>query len=214
MTCVFINTSVHVFCLHIRCTWHVPYMSCPIHVTYIKICILLGIFRGVECLGHRLCICPLQWKVKVAWSCPTLCNPRDYIVHGILQPKILEWVAFHFSRGSSQLNQGWNPGLLHCRWTLYQLSHKGRKSVPTSVDDTKQFPKVPDQVTLPPARPERSGQCTVALSFSFILMGAFWYFMVVLICSPLRINDVEFYCLLVLGMSTFVKWLLKLFAHF
>ena len=21
--------------------------------------------------------------------------------------------------------QGWNPGLLHCRWILYQLSHKG-----------------------------------------------------------------------------------------
>ena len=38
--------------------------------------------------------------------------------------------------------------------------------------------------------------------------------MVVLIYSPLRINDVEFHCLLVLGMSTFVMWLSKLFAHF
>ena len=35
--------------------------------------------------------------------------------------------------------------------------------MPTSVDDTKQFPKVPDRVTLPPARPERSGQCTGVL---------------------------------------------------
>ena len=33
---------------------------------------------------------------------PTLCNPMDYIVHGILQASILEWVAFPFSRGSSQ----------------------------------------------------------------------------------------------------------------
>ena len=33
----------------------------------------------------------------------TLCDPRDYTVHGILQAKILEWVAFPFSRGSSQL---------------------------------------------------------------------------------------------------------------
>ena len=41
-------------------------------------------------------------KVKVTPSCPTLCNPVDYIVHGILQAKILEWVAFPFSRGSSQ----------------------------------------------------------------------------------------------------------------
>ena len=41
-------------------------------------------------------------KVKVAQSCLTLCNPMDYTVHGILQARILEWVAFPFSRGSSQ----------------------------------------------------------------------------------------------------------------
>ena len=43
-----------------------------------------------------------QLKVKVAQSCPTLCDPMDYTVHGILQARILEWVAFPFSRGSSQ----------------------------------------------------------------------------------------------------------------
>ena len=43
------------------------------------------------------------WKVqvKVAQSCPTLFNPIDYTVHGILQARILEWVAVPFSRGSS-----------------------------------------------------------------------------------------------------------------
>ena len=41
-------------------------------------------------------------KVKVAQSCPTLCDPMDYTAHGILQARILEWVAFPFSRGSSQ----------------------------------------------------------------------------------------------------------------
>ena len=41
-------------------------------------------------------------KVKVAQSCPTLCDPVDYTVLGILQAGILEWVAFPFSRGSSQ----------------------------------------------------------------------------------------------------------------
>ena len=41
-------------------------------------------------------------KVKVAQSCLTLCNPKDYTVHGILQARILAWVAFPFSRGSSQ----------------------------------------------------------------------------------------------------------------
>ena len=41
-------------------------------------------------------------KVKVTQSCPTLCDPMDYSVLGILQARILEWVAFAFSRGFSQ----------------------------------------------------------------------------------------------------------------
>ena len=36
--------------------------------------------------------------VKVAQSCPTLCNPMDYPVHGILQARRLEWVAYPFPR--------------------------------------------------------------------------------------------------------------------
>ena len=43
--------------------------------------------------------------MKVAHSCPTLCDPVDYTVHGILQARILEWVAFHFSRDLP------NPGI-------------------------------------------------------------------------------------------------------
>ena len=44
-----------------------------------------------------------KWKkVKVTQACTTLCNPMDYTVHRILQARILEWVAFSFSRGSSQ----------------------------------------------------------------------------------------------------------------
>ena len=42
----------------------------------------------------------IYMKVKVVQSCPTLCNP--YTVHGILQARILECVAFPFPRGSSQ----------------------------------------------------------------------------------------------------------------
>ena len=41
-------------------------------------------------------------KLKVAQSHPTLCNTMDYIVHGILQARILEWVAIPFFRESSQ----------------------------------------------------------------------------------------------------------------
>ena len=41
-------------------------------------------------------------EMKVVQLCLTLWNPMDYPVHGILQARILEWVAFPFSRGSLQ----------------------------------------------------------------------------------------------------------------
>ena len=48
----------------------------------------------------------IKQKVKVAQSCPTLydpmgCTPPGSSVHGILQARILEWVAITSSRGSS-----------------------------------------------------------------------------------------------------------------
>ena len=40
-----------------------------------------------------------EWKsLSHVW----LCDPKDYTVHGILQARILEWVAFPCSRGSYQ----------------------------------------------------------------------------------------------------------------
>ena len=44
----------------------------------------------------------LKVKVKISQSCPTLWDPMNYTVRGILQARILEWVAFSFSKGSSQ----------------------------------------------------------------------------------------------------------------
>ena len=50
-----------------------------------------------------VCVCVCVWSdVKVAQLCPILCDPMNYTVHEILQARILEWVAFPFSRGSSQ----------------------------------------------------------------------------------------------------------------
>ena len=43
-----------------------------------------------------------ECKVKVTQLCLSLCDPMDYTVHGILQARIVEWVALPFSRGSSQ----------------------------------------------------------------------------------------------------------------
>ena len=64
-----------------------------------------------------------------AWSCLTLCDPMDCSlpgssVHGNSPGKdtrvgcyfLLQWIF---------LTQGSNSGLLHFRWTLYQLSHQG-----------------------------------------------------------------------------------------
>ena len=56
-------------------------------------------------------------KVKVSQLCLTLFYPVDYTVHGI--PPALSLIQGIF------LTQGSNPGLPHCRWILYQLSHKG-----------------------------------------------------------------------------------------
>ena len=52
---------------------------------------------------HWHYFCDLKWsEVKVAQSYLTLRDPMDYTVYGILQAKILEWVALTFSRESSQ----------------------------------------------------------------------------------------------------------------
>ena len=53
----------------------------------------------------------LKVKVLVSQSCPTLCDPMGCSlpgssVHGILQVRILEWVAILFSKGSFQLRDG------------------------------------------------------------------------------------------------------------
>ena len=51
--------------------------------------------------------CHCHFCVLVAQLCPSPCDPLgcslpEFSVHGILQAKILEWVAISFSRGSSQ----------------------------------------------------------------------------------------------------------------
>ena len=61
-----------------------------------------------------------KWKSLIrVW----LCKPLDYTVHRILQVRIVEWVAYLLQEVFP--TQGSNPGLLHCRQILHQLSHKG-----------------------------------------------------------------------------------------
>ena len=67
------------------------------------------VFSSHRCNPQPLGCCESERKVKgsVAQSCPTLCDPRDWSppgssVHGILQARILQWVATPSSRESSQ----------------------------------------------------------------------------------------------------------------
>ena len=71
--------------------------------------------------------CVQDVKVKVTQSCPTLQH------HGLYSP----WNSPGQNTGVGSLSllqrifptQGSNPGLLHCRRILYQLSHKGSPKI-------------------------------------------------------------------------------------
>ena len=61
---------------------------------------IITVFLFFCCFGFSL---PgVKVKLKVTQSCLALCDPMVYTVHGILQARILEWVAMPCSRGSSQ----------------------------------------------------------------------------------------------------------------
>ena len=72
--------------------------------------------------------------MKVAQSCPTPCDPMDYRVHGILQARILEWVAvsspakknvkFKFGKDSSYQ--------IIYSWANFSQSSGGGIAAPTS----------------------------------------------------------------------------------
>ena len=65
----------------------------------------------------------LSVYMKITQSCLILCDPMDYTVHGILQARIQEWVAFPFSKGSSQpRDQTRSPAL---QVDSLPLSHQG-----------------------------------------------------------------------------------------
>ena len=58
----------------------------------------MHVYVGLSCIAVHL---KLPQHYYLLWKWKTLCDPMNYSVHGILQARILEWVAFPFSRGSS-----------------------------------------------------------------------------------------------------------------
>ena len=71
----------------------------------------------------------MKWsEVKISQSRPTLCDPMDHTVHGILQARIPEGLAIPFSRGSSQPRD--QTQVSHIAGGFFiQLSHKGSPCV-------------------------------------------------------------------------------------
>ena len=68
-------------------------------LTILVWCILEKSSLGMGTFEFHVLRC--SWKSKnESHSVMSDCNPMDYTVHGILQVRILEWVAFSFSRGS------------------------------------------------------------------------------------------------------------------
>ena len=62
--------------------------------------------KGIWLIFYMLVPHPERKTILVSQLCPTHCNPMDCsppssFVHGILQARILEWIAMLFSRGSS-----------------------------------------------------------------------------------------------------------------
>ena len=68
-------------------------------------------------------------KVKVAQSCPTLCDPMDCIYSPWNSSDQNTGVGSHSLLQGIFPTKGSKPGFLHCRWTLYQLSHKGNPRI-------------------------------------------------------------------------------------
>ena len=74
---------------------------------------------------EEVCVCVCVCVCEVAQLCPTLCDtvdcsPPGSSLHGILQARILEWIAISFSRGSSQPRDGtWVSCIAGRRFTLY-----------------------------------------------------------------------------------------------
>ena len=79
------------------------------------------LLRKIQLCTHVLCCA--QSLAHVWFLQPPDCSPPGSSVHGILQARLLEWVAIPFSRGPFWTRD--RSCLLPCRQILYRLSHQG-----------------------------------------------------------------------------------------
>ena len=90
--------------------------------------------KPAKALQDRMKMKVLKVEVLVTQSCTTFCDPMDcslpgFTIHGILQARILEWVAIPFSRGSSQPRDqtwvSWIAGRFFTIWATRE-AHQDR----------------------------------------------------------------------------------------
>ena len=108
--------------LHIRCNTHYLYLY--LHILYILSWYILAVVMSdLQRRNFILTVC-----VLVIRPCPTLVTPWTVAHQAPLSmgfSRQESWSGCHALLQGIFPTQGLNPGLLHCRWILYQLSHKG-----------------------------------------------------------------------------------------
>ena len=137
----------YIQCLFFLCGEMYLYLCIPIYLS-----IYLSYF-----LKPRWGPCPFLVPAQSLQSCLTLCDPMDCTlpnssVPGILQARILEWVAVSFSRGSSRPRDWTQPSLLHSlplRWILYHWAiweaQRTNKYILNGVVETQSTINVPKE---------------------------------------------------------------------
>ena len=105
--CIWVSVSVYICVSVCVSIWACVYMSV---YTYVCVCLCICVICVCICVCVRTGVF-VYVNMLVAQSCWTLCksvdsSPPGSSVHGILQVKILQWVAIPFSRGSSQPRDG------------------------------------------------------------------------------------------------------------
>ena len=99
-----------------------------------KSCLLFYTHKSRETFSHI----SRRLLMLVSQPCPSFCDPMDssppgFSVHGILQARILEWVAFPFSRGASQpRDQTWVPCTAGSFFTIWVTEEAPETSNSTS----------------------------------------------------------------------------------
>ena len=103
--------------------WKLPYFCCVSRLFLLDtvFTIFFSLTVGTTTFNLEVCL--------VTQSCPTLCNPMDCSspgssVHGDSLGKNTGVGCHVLLQGIFPI-QGSNPGLPHCRWSLYCLSHQG-----------------------------------------------------------------------------------------